>query len=41
MQAIPFVNGTLCSLLAHPEINLEAKRMGLCDKLILHLKVSA
>jgi hypothetical protein len=41
MQAIPYVNGTLYSLLAHPEINHEAKHMGLCDMLKLYLKVSA
>jgi hypothetical protein len=41
MQAIPYVNGTLYSLLAHPQLNHEAKRMGLCSVLEFYLKVSA
>jgi hypothetical protein len=41
MQAIPYVNGTLYSLLAHPEINVKAKLMDLSDMLKLYLKVSS
>ncbi|PNF30854.1 LisH domain-containing protein ARMC9, partial [Cryptotermes secundus] len=39
-QAIPYVNGALYSLLAHPQINDEAKHMGLCDMLEFYLKNS-
>jgi hypothetical protein len=41
VQAIPYVNGTLYSLLVHPQLNHEAKRMGLCSVLEFYLKVSA
>ncbi|PSN46182.1 LisH domain-containing protein ARMC9 [Blattella germanica] len=37
-QAIPYVNGTLYSLLAHPQLNHEARRMGLCGVLEYYLK---
>ena len=40
LQAIPYVNGTLYSLLAHPQLNHEAKHMGLCGVLEYYLKVS-
>ncbi|XP_069681051.1 lisH domain-containing protein ARMC9-like isoform X2 [Periplaneta americana] len=39
-QAVPYVNGTLYSLLAHPQLNAEARRMGLCSMLELYLKHS-
>ncbi|KAJ9591199.1 hypothetical protein L9F63_002270 [Diploptera punctata] len=39
-QAVPYVNGTLYSLLAHPQLNHEAKRMGLCSVLEYYLKHS-
>jgi hypothetical protein len=35
------VNGTLYSLLAHPQLNREAKRMELCGVLEFYLKVGA
>jgi len=34
------VNGTLYSLLAHPQLNHEAKHIGLCGVLEYYLKVS-
>jgi len=39
-QAIPYVNGTLYSLLAHPQLNHEAKHIGLCGVLEYYLKNS-
>ncbi|XP_021928182.1 lisH domain-containing protein ARMC9-like isoform X3 [Zootermopsis nevadensis] len=38
VQAIPYVNGTLYSLLAHPQLNHEAKRLRLCGVLEFYLK---
>lgn len=39
-QAMPYVNGTLYSLLANQQINHEAKKMGLSDILEYYHKVS-